>query len=113
MIVSVFLPIGPCGQGAFGLLQLANVLRNLSRTASGTNGDSPGNADIGGLGGLYSAGEIQVMASAVYGCSIMCVSPCLTPCDAKWGEAKEKNTLTSLETLLFYGALDYFGSSMP
>ena len=109
MIVSVFLPIGPCGQGAFGLLQLANVLRNLSRTASGTNGDSPGN---GGLGGLYSAGEIQVMASAVYGCSVMCVSPCLTPCDAKWGEAREK-THTSLEALLFYGALDYFGSSMP
>ncbi|KAF8320763.1 hypothetical protein DL93DRAFT_2224480 [Clavulina sp. PMI_390] len=62
MIVSVFLPVGPCGQGAFGLLQLASVVRTLSR--------SPG---AGGLdaGGLYSTEEVQMMASAVYAVSII------------------------------------------
>jgi tellurite resistance protein TehA-like permease len=31
VVVSVFLPIGPCGQSAFALLQLARVGRNLQR----------------------------------------------------------------------------------
>ncbi|KAF8320764.1 hypothetical protein DL93DRAFT_2052461 [Clavulina sp. PMI_390] len=62
VIVSVFLPVGPCGQGAFGLLQMASVLRTLSRSPGGGGLDA---------GGQYSAEEIQMMANAVYAVSII------------------------------------------
>ncbi|KAF8322137.1 C4-dicarboxylate transporter/malic acid transport protein [Clavulina sp. PMI_390] len=60
ILISVFVPIGPCGQGAFGLLQMAKVVRQLSRT--------PGNLIPGDM---YSAAEIEVMGSAVYAASIV------------------------------------------
>jgi hypothetical protein len=62
MIVSVFLPLGPCGQGAYGLLQLAKVVRQLSQENQLADGE------------LYSADELRTMASAIYGCSIMYVT---------------------------------------
>ena len=61
LIVSIFLPIGPCGQGAFGLLQLSSVLRTLSR--------STGQA-LGGTS-LYTAQEARTMASAISGVSMV------------------------------------------
>lgn len=64
MIISVFLPVGPCGQGAFGLLQMAKVLRKLNQTPGGLE-----------AGDLYTPQEVQIMVNAIYGCSIMSESP--------------------------------------
>lgn len=61
LIVSAFLPLGPCGQGAFALLKLSMSLRQLT-------------IDTGeALGTLQSAtvAEAQMMASAIYGVSII------------------------------------------
>lgn len=60
-IVSVFLPVGPCGQGAFAILQFSTVVRSLAK-------------DTGvGLGGgkLYNANEQVMIANAIYGCSLV------------------------------------------
>jgi tellurite resistance protein TehA-like permease len=58
-IVSVFLPAGPCGQGAFGLLQLAIVLRTLVHRDG-----------VSMFGGALSIEEEKTIASAVYGVSL-------------------------------------------
>ncbi|KAL7413217.1 voltage-dependent anion channel [Mrakia frigida] len=57
-IVSSFLPLGPCGQGAFALLKLSSVLLDLSRTPDGL-----------GVGSL-SIEEGKVAALAIYACTI-------------------------------------------
>lgn len=60
LIVSAFLPLGPCGQGAFGLLQLSSVLYNLSK-------------DTGqALGSISTStpSEAQIMATAIYAVTI-------------------------------------------
>lgn len=54
VLVSVLLPVGPCGQSAFAILQLASVLRKV------------------GLGGTYfDAVEQKMMVSAISGLSII------------------------------------------
>jgi len=59
-VVSVFLPVGPCGQGAFVLLQLAEVTRQLTKSTG---------VWLGG-GSIYSAEEAVMMATAVHGVTI-------------------------------------------
>jgi len=58
-IVSVLLPLGPCGQGAFGLIQLATVQRKLAY-----DGAAPMC-----LPSVASIAEGQTVASALYICS--------------------------------------------
>lgn len=60
LIISTFLPLGPCGQGAFGLLQFASVLYKLSLT-DGTALASPK---------AFDAETARIMAAAVYAGSI-------------------------------------------
>jgi len=55
VIVSAFLPLGPCGQGAFGILQLSSSLYDLSKK---------------GEGGLSTQADAVMMATAIYGVSI-------------------------------------------
>lgn len=56
VIVSAFLPLGPCGQGAFGLLQLSSTLYDMSKQDQG---------------GLTAPGEdTAIMAAAIYGVTI-------------------------------------------
>jgi tellurite resistance protein TehA-like permease len=59
-IVSVFLPVGPCGQGAFGLLQLSTVLRNLAHRE-----------EVGLFGGALSIEEEKTVSLAIYGLSLI------------------------------------------
>ena len=66
----MFLPIGPCGQGAFGLLQLAEVSLALTKQSG---------VWLGG-GSLYSSEEAVAMARAVSAGSIMSVSMTLSAC---------------------------------
>lgn len=58
MIVSVFLPVGPCGQGAFGLLKLSSVLYDLSKSTGETFGSS------------FTLEESHQMAIAIYAVTI-------------------------------------------
>lgn len=59
VIVSVFLPIGPCGQSAFAILQLASVLRKLqAETGVGLGG-----------GGVFSLLQQEMMTAAISGLS--------------------------------------------
>jgi len=60
LIVSAFLPLGPCGQGAFGLLQLSSVLYKMSKET--------GQA-LGSLS-TASASEAQAMATAIYAVTV-------------------------------------------
>lgn len=61
MTISLFLPIGPCGQSAFVFLQLALVLRKLqAETGIG----------IGG-GGNLSRAEHEIVTLAIYGVSMV------------------------------------------
>lgn len=60
LIVSVFLPLGPCGQGAFALLKLSETLYELSKRT----GQALGSADS------FTAEEARTMALAVYGATI-------------------------------------------
>uniref|UniRef100_V5GMS5 Malic acid transport protein n=2 Tax=Kalmanozyma brasiliensis (strain GHG001) TaxID=1365824 RepID=V5GMS5_KALBG len=60
LIVSTFLPLGPCGQGAFSLLQLASVLYKLALTES-TALPSPNATD---------AETARMMATAIYAVSV-------------------------------------------
>lgn len=57
VIVSVFLPLGPCGQGAFGLLKISSVLYRLAQR------------DGQALGAASSASpsDARIMATAIYG----------------------------------------------
>lgn len=57
----MFLPLGPCGQGAFVLLKLSQVARDFTY--------SSGSAPLGG-GNLYSEETAKVMADALLGVSI-------------------------------------------
>lgn len=61
VVVSSFLPVGPCGQIAFSLLQLAVVTRRLL-AESGV-----------GLGGAtnFALEEMATMTHAVYGVSVV------------------------------------------
>lgn len=56
VIVSAFLPLGPCGQGAFGLIQLAKVARNIFDKLS--------------FAGVASSGEIVIVISLLGGLMI-------------------------------------------
>ena len=56
LIVSTYLPLGPCGQGSFTILRLSSVIRNLCLQSEGTR--------------LYSKEEIRMFGSAFYACSI-------------------------------------------
>jgi C4-dicarboxylate transporter/malic acid transport protein len=60
LIVSAFLPLGPCGQGAFGLLQMSSVLYKMSKTT--------GQA-LGSLS-TATATEAQTMATAIYAVTV-------------------------------------------
>lgn len=55
-IISTFLPLGPMGQGAFGLLQLGSVVRNLGSEGGG-----------GIVSGGLTAEEGRMISLAVYG----------------------------------------------
>lgn len=55
-IISTFLPLGPTGQGAFGLLQLGSVVRNLGSEGGG-----------GIVSGGLTAEEGRMISLAVYG----------------------------------------------
>jgi tellurite resistance protein TehA-like permease len=69
IIVSAFLPLGPCGQGAFGLLQLSSALYNLSKE---------------GQGGLTANSEdANIIATAIYGISIP-IALCLWGLGLAW-----------------------------
>lgn len=59
MIVSVFLPIGPCGQSAFALLQLAGALRKLQ--------DETGS----GIGGNFTLLQNEIITSGITGVSVV------------------------------------------
>ncbi|GAA98523.1 uncharacterized protein L969DRAFT_88536 [Mixia osmundae IAM 14324] len=59
-IVSVFLPLGPCGQGAFAILQFSKVIRKLAmETGVGL-----------GAGSTFNPAEQVQMANALYICTI-------------------------------------------
>lgn len=53
LVVSTFLPLGPCGQGGFALLRLSAVVRKLCLQSTGTTG-------------MYSAADLRVFGNAVY-----------------------------------------------
>lgn len=61
-IVSVFLPLGPCGQGDFAILQMSSVIRNLTKTTG---------VGLGG-GSLYDSTEQMIMSNAIYGFDRLC-----------------------------------------
>ncbi|SPO37030.1 related to Malic acid transport protein [Pseudozyma flocculosa] len=67
MIVSAFLPLGPCGQGAFGLLQLAADLVEITRLT--------GSFALGGSGGAPGRGldseSAHLVSYAMQGASIL------------------------------------------
>jgi tellurite resistance protein TehA-like permease len=52
LVVSSFLPLGPCGQGAFALLKLSTVVRKLCLRSVGTD--------------LYSKEDLRMFGNAVY-----------------------------------------------
>ncbi|GHJ89593.1 hypothetical protein NliqN6_5995 [Naganishia liquefaciens] len=56
LIVSTFLPLGPCGQGGFALLRLSIVVRNLCINSGGT--------------GTLTSSDLRAIGNAVYGASI-------------------------------------------
>ncbi|KAM0750377.1 hypothetical protein T439DRAFT_326343, partial [Meredithblackwellia eburnea MCA 4105] len=59
--ISVFLPIGPCGQSAYAFLQLSSVLRELqTSTGHGITGS-----------GHYGTTENEMMTAAIYAGSIV------------------------------------------
>jgi len=67
IIVSVFLPLGPCGQGAFGLLKMSSVLYKLARQ----DGQVMGSINAISPSDIFSTkAEAQIMASAIYAVSI-------------------------------------------
>lgn len=59
MIVSAFLPLGPCGQGAFGLLQLSSVVTSLASTTATTPFAAAGAGD-----------DARIMALAVHAVTV-------------------------------------------
>lgn len=59
-IISKFLPLGPTGSGAFGLLQLAAVVRKLGHD----------DGQLGLVSGGLSADEGRIISLAVYGASM-------------------------------------------
>jgi len=59
-IVSMFLPLGPCGQGAYGLMVLSAGLRRLAYEEN-----------LGLLATSVGADEAKMAATAIYGCSIL------------------------------------------
>lgn len=61
LIVSTFLPLGPCGQGAFALLQLSSVLYKLSK-----NTDSA----LGSMATTPNDDVAQMMATAIYAVTV-------------------------------------------
>ncbi|PWN46567.1 hypothetical protein IE53DRAFT_391258 [Violaceomyces palustris] len=63
MIVSAFLPLGPCGQGAFGLLQLSRDLVSIVTEEAGRSGIAP-------LGGQVGTERALIMAYAVQAVTI-------------------------------------------
>lgn len=58
-VVSCFIPLGPCGQGAFAILQISTALRTLAK-ATGNGLPSGG----------YAVDEGLMMANAIYGVSM-------------------------------------------
>lgn len=60
LIVSTFLPLGPCGQGAFALLQLASVLYKLSVEHQVALGSAT----------AIDAETAKIMATAIYAVSV-------------------------------------------
>lgn len=58
LIISAFLPLGPCGQGAFGLLQMSYALKRIMR--------KDGHALVAG----ETMDEAQLFASAIYASTI-------------------------------------------
>jgi C4-dicarboxylate transporter/malic acid transport protein len=60
LIVSAFLPLGPCGQGAFGLLQISSVLYKMSKETGQALGSTT----------TASASEAQIMATAIYAVTV-------------------------------------------
>jgi C4-dicarboxylate transporter/malic acid transport protein len=58
LIVSAFLPLGPCGQGAFGLMKISETLKHIT--------DGTGQALITGT----SIQEAQIFSQAIYAVSI-------------------------------------------
>ncbi|KAI5451310.1 Plasma membrane sulfite pump involved in sulfite metabolism [Naganishia albida] len=52
LVVSSFLPLGPCGQGGFALLKLSTVVRKLCLQSAGTE--------------LYSKQDLRIFGNAVY-----------------------------------------------
>lgn len=61
LIVSAFLPLGPCGQGAFALLKLSQVLWDLTRET----GQALGTA------ASATADDARIMAASIYAVSIV------------------------------------------
>lgn len=55
-IVSVFLPLGPCGQGSFAILQFSKVIRSLAEKS---------NVALG-AGATLSASDQRTFALAIY-----------------------------------------------
>lgn len=80
-IVSVFLPVGPCGQSAFAFLQLVSskaTAQSLELSRSSGNIQASGirklQLETGvGLGGgsLYSVAQAEMMTFAIYALSII------------------------------------------
>jgi C4-dicarboxylate transporter/malic acid transport protein len=68
LIISAFLPLGPCGQGAFGLLQISSVIYKMSKGASGqaTAASSTTSAIISST----SIEDAQAMATAIYAVTV-------------------------------------------
>jgi len=60
LIVSAFLPLGPCGQGAFGLLQISSVLYKISKETGQALASTS----------TTSSAEAQIMATAIYAVSV-------------------------------------------
>jgi C4-dicarboxylate transporter/malic acid transport protein len=61
LIVSTFLPLGPCGQGAFALLQLSSVLYKLSKDTDSALGSTATTPD---------AEVAHMMATAIYAVTV-------------------------------------------
>lgn len=61
LIVSAFLPVGPCGQGAFALLKLSSVLWDLSRSTGQALASTSSTDPM----------EAHIFASSIYAVSIL------------------------------------------
>jgi C4-dicarboxylate transporter/malic acid transport protein len=60
LIVSAFVPLGPCGQGSFGLLQISSVLYKMSKETGQALGSTS----------TASPSESQAMATAIYAVTV-------------------------------------------